>query len=90
MSAGFTVWLTGLSGAGKSTISTKLVERLRAHGRNVEVLRFRHENRNRNLVQSANEMTRSAVDRVIGFAHGFLGPQRRKQAPANRDSTGSC
>jgi adenylyl-sulfate kinase len=38
VSSGFTVWLTGLSGAGKSTISTLLVERLRERGRNVEVL----------------------------------------------------
>ncbi|SPF36590.1 putative bifunctional SAT/APS kinase 2 (Includes: Adenylyl-sulfate kinase; Sulfate adenylyltransferase) (fragment) [Candidatus Sulfopaludibacter sp. SbA4] len=36
--AGFTVWFTGLSGAGKSTISHVLAERLRAHGAKVEVL----------------------------------------------------
>src|SRR5215470_7054900 len=35
---GFTVWLTGLSGAGKSTIAEMLERRLRACGRNVEVL----------------------------------------------------
>jgi len=35
---GFTVWLTGLSGAGKSTIANKLEAELRAAGRNVEVL----------------------------------------------------
>ncbi len=38
MSQGFTVWLTGLSGAGKSTIAQLLEERLRAAGRSVEVL----------------------------------------------------
>jgi len=32
------VWLTGLSGSGKSTISHLLAERLRAHGAKVEVL----------------------------------------------------
>jgi adenylyl-sulfate kinase len=36
--AGFTVWLTGLPCSGKSTIAAKLVERLRAGGRKVEVL----------------------------------------------------
>jgi adenylyl-sulfate kinase len=35
---GFTVWLTGLSGAGKSTIASRLAERLREAGRRVEVL----------------------------------------------------
>ena len=38
MSKGFTIWLTGLSGAGKSTISRELAARLRAQGRRVEVL----------------------------------------------------
>src|SRR6266513_1545895 len=35
---GFTIWFTGLSGAGKSTLSGAIEERLRARGRNVEVL----------------------------------------------------
>ena len=35
---GMTIWLTGLSGAGKSTISTLLVEELKHRGRKVEVL----------------------------------------------------
>lgn len=38
MSAGFVVWLTGLSGAGKSTIARRLVEELSALDRHVEVL----------------------------------------------------
>lgn len=36
--AGFTIWFTGLSGAGKSTISQILYDRLRARGRKVELL----------------------------------------------------
>jgi adenylyl-sulfate kinase len=36
--AGFTLWFTGLSGAGKTTVSTLLVERLRAHNAKVELL----------------------------------------------------
>jgi adenylylsulfate kinase len=35
---GFTVWLTGLSGSGKSTIAAKLATELRARGLRVEVL----------------------------------------------------
>lgn len=35
---GFTLWLTGLSGAGKSTIASAVAERLRADGAAVEVL----------------------------------------------------
>jgi adenylyl-sulfate kinase len=38
MSQGFTIWLTGLSGAGKSTIAELLERELRARGRLVEVL----------------------------------------------------
>lgn len=35
---GFILWLTGLSGAGKSTISSALLPRLEAAGRRVELL----------------------------------------------------
>jgi len=38
LNQGFTVWLTGLSGAGKSTIAEKLAPELAARGREVEVL----------------------------------------------------
>ena len=38
MSRGATVWLTGLSGAGKTTIASALAGQLRAAGREVEVL----------------------------------------------------
>lgn len=38
MAQGVTVWLTGLSGAGKSTISAPLAQALEARGRTVTVL----------------------------------------------------
>ena len=38
MHEGFTLWFTGLSGAGKSTIARSIEKRLRAHGAKVEVL----------------------------------------------------
>ena len=38
MAKGFVIWLTGLSGAGKSTIAARLVQELDRLGRHVEVL----------------------------------------------------
>ena len=38
MHKGFTLWFTGLSGAGKSTISERVFERLRESGAKVELL----------------------------------------------------
>lgn len=38
MEEGFTIWFTGLSGAGKSTVANALVARLRDMGRSVELL----------------------------------------------------
>jgi len=38
MHKGFVLWFTGLSGAGKSTVSQLLTERLRAQGAKVELL----------------------------------------------------
>ena len=38
MTTGFTIWFTGLSGAGKSTISAIVEQALRARGCQVEVL----------------------------------------------------
>src|SRR5487761_1094803 len=37
MAKGFVVWLTGLSGAGKSTIAARLVQEFGALGRHAEV-----------------------------------------------------
>ena len=38
MSTGFTVWFTGLSGAGKTTLSARVAEAIRTRGTKVEVL----------------------------------------------------
>lgn len=75
--AGFTIWFTGLSGAGKSTLSRVIEQRLKACGRNVEVLDgdivrthlskglgFSREDRNTNIQRIAfvcNLLTRNGV-----------------------------
>ncbi|HYP14808.1 MAG TPA: adenylyl-sulfate kinase, partial [Bryobacteraceae bacterium] len=38
MHKGFTLWFTGLSGAGKSTISEQIFDRLKQEGAKVELL----------------------------------------------------
>jgi len=38
MHRGFVLWFTGLSGAGKTTLSTRLAEELKARGLRVEIL----------------------------------------------------
>jgi adenylylsulfate kinase len=38
MAQGFTLWFTGLSGAGKTTLTNELVPQLKAQGLNIEVL----------------------------------------------------
>jgi len=38
MDKGFTLWFTGLSGAGKTTVSSKIAEELKRRGHKVEVL----------------------------------------------------
>jgi len=38
MDKGFVLWFTGLSGAGKTTLSTRLAEELKARGLRVEIL----------------------------------------------------
>jgi adenylyl-sulfate kinase len=51
--AGFTVWFTGLSGAGKTTISCLLADRLRAKGAKVELL--------------DGDLIRSTLSKGLGF-----------------------
>ena len=36
--AGFVIWFTGLSGAGKTTLARRVEQELRSHGREVEIL----------------------------------------------------
>ena len=38
LNSGFTIWFTGLSAAGKSTLAEALAQRLQARGQRVEIL----------------------------------------------------
>ena len=78
---GFTVWFTGLSGAGKTTIAEILEKELRERGRRVEVLDgdivrtnlskglgFSREDRNTNILRIgfvANLLTRNGVGVIV-------------------------
>jgi adenylyl-sulfate kinase len=52
--AGFTVWFTGMSGAGKTTVSHLLAEHLRAQGAKVELL--------------DGDVIRTGLSRGLGFS----------------------
>ena len=94
MEEGFTVWLTGLSGAGKSTIAPKLERALQEHGRSVEILDgdvvrthlskglgFSREDRDTNILRIAfvaSLLTRHGVATITAAISPFA--QTRQQA----------
>jgi len=69
---GFTVWFTGLSGAGKTTLSARLHERLKAEGLTAELLDgdLVRENLSRGLGYSRED--RDTNIRRIGFVAELL------------------
>jgi adenylylsulfate kinase len=91
---GFTVWLTGLSGAGKSTIAPKLECALQEYGRSVEILDgdvvrthlskglgFSREDRDTNILRIAfvaSLLTRHGVATITAAISPFA--QTRQQA----------
>jgi adenylyl-sulfate kinase len=72
MHKGFTIWLTGMSGAGKSTASHLLAERLRALGAKVEVLDGDAVRTHLSKGLSFNKEDRDENVRRIGFVCGLL------------------
>ncbi|KNX37524.1 adenylyl-sulfate kinase [Luteipulveratus halotolerans] len=69
---GATVWLTGLSGAGKTTVADALAERLRAEGRAVEVLDGDELRTNLSAGLGFSREDRSTHVRRVGFVAELL------------------
>jgi adenylyl-sulfate kinase len=96
---GFTLWLTGLSGAGKTTIAVELEKRLRAIGLRVERLDgdtvregltrdlgFSKEDRDKNIERVtfvATLLSRNGV----GVIASFISPYREARDKARRETT---
>jgi adenylyl-sulfate kinase len=70
--AGFTVWLTGLSGSGKSTIATALAARIAERGHRVEVLDGDEVRTNLSAGLSFSKEDRDANVRRIGWVCELL------------------
>ena len=69
---GVTIWLTGLSGAGKSTVASLLARRLRAAGAKVEVLDGDVIRTNLSKGLGFSKEDRDTNIRRIGFVSGLL------------------
>lgn len=69
---GFTVWLTGLSGAGKRTLGAQLERELRRRGLRVEVLVGSEFRRNLSLGLGFSRADRAANVRRIGYVAKLL------------------
>ena len=94
---GFTIWFTGLSGAGKSTLSEVIEQRLRARGRNIEILDgdivrthlskglgFSREDRDNNIKRIAfvcNLLTRNGIINIAAA----IAPYREARDWARRE-----
>lgn len=72
MQAGFTVWLTGLSGAGKSTIANLLGDYLRGRGHLVEILDGDEIRKNLNKELGFSKHDRDVHVRRIGHVARLL------------------
>ncbi len=69
---GVTIWLTGLSGAGKSTVSSLLGERLQQIGKQVEVLDGDEVRRNLSAGLGFSKADRDTNVRRIGYVCHLL------------------
>ena len=96
MASGVTVWLTGLSGAGKTTIAQRLESELRSRGRAIEILDgdivrthlskglgFSREDRDTNILRIAfvaSLLTRHGVVVVTAAISPYEETRRRARA----------
>jgi ATP sulfurylase/adenylyl-sulfate kinase len=69
---GLTIWLTGLSGAGKSTIAERLARELRDRGRGVEILDGDEVRENLSPGLGFSKEDRDTNIRRIGYVAGLL------------------
>ena len=69
---GFTLWFTGLSGAGKTTIGEMIMERLRANGARVEILDGDVVRTNLSVGLGFSKEDRDTNVRRIGFVSELL------------------
>ncbi|TMB92421.1 MAG: adenylyl-sulfate kinase [Chloroflexi bacterium] len=72
MNLGLTIWLTGLSGAGKSTIADRVAEELRERGLPVEVLDGDEVRRNLSAGLGFSKEDRDTNIRRIGYVAELL------------------
>ncbi|HEX5085246.1 MAG TPA: adenylyl-sulfate kinase [Blastocatellia bacterium] len=72
MARGFTLWFTGLSGAGKTTLTNALVPQLRARGARVEVLDGDEVRTNLSKGLGFSKEDRDANIRRIGYVSRLL------------------
>src|SRR5262249_8205103 len=71
VSSGFTIWLTGLSSSGKTTLSRLLERQLLRDGRNVEVLDGETVRKTLGIYDFSKEARNNHV-RHLGFASNLL------------------
>lgn len=99
MSSGFTLWLTGLSGAGKTTIALALEAELRARGVPVERLDgdtvrqglsrdlgFSKADRDKNI-ERVTFVAKLLSRNGIGVIAAFISPYRAARDAARRETT---
>jgi adenylyl-sulfate kinase len=72
MEKGFTIWFTGLYGAGKSTLATILAQELEARGRRVELLGGDEVRKNLSSGLGFSKADRDANNRRIAYVAKLL------------------
>jgi adenylylsulfate kinase len=96
---GFTLWLTGLSGAGKTTIAVELEKRLRAQGARIERLDgdtvregltrdlgFSKEDRDKNI-ERVTFVAKLLSRNGVGVVLSFISPYREARDKARQETT---
>ncbi len=96
---GYTLWLTGLSGAGKTTIAIALAEKLKAHGHRIErldgdVVRqsltrdlgFSKEDRDKNI-ERVTFVAKLLSRNEVGVVASFISPYQETRDYVRQETT---